>query len=77
MSDTPSRLTAEVEDRPTVTLYYGDETWHDGSGWYYIDDEYPEDGSCGAFTFRQDAEAHARECGYEITSRTPREEVGR
>jgi hypothetical protein len=36
----------------------------DGPGWYYWDDEYPEEGVVGAFATREEAEAHAREAGY-------------
>lgn len=54
------------DDKSTVTLYYGDAEWHDGAGWYYVIDEYPDEGSCGSFTFRQDAVAHAEECGYRV-----------
>lgn len=43
-----------------VTFKLGDETWHDGPGWYYIYTEYPDEGSCGAFATRDEAEAHAR-----------------
>lgn len=51
-------------DHPTATLYHvtGDDAkkWHDGSGWYYVDDEYPEDsGAVGAFTTEQEARTHA------------------
>lgn len=56
-------------DKPTVTLHYGDAAWHDGVGWYYVIDEYPEEGSCGAFTFKQDAIAHAELCGYVVANK--------
>lgn len=29
--------------------------WHDGHGWYLIHDEYPEEGSVGAFRDRSEA----------------------
>lgn len=53
-------------DRPTATLYEGSRAWHDGPGWYYVDDEYPEDGSCGAFTTRAMAIDHAHRSGYAV-----------
>jgi hypothetical protein len=55
-----------LADAPTAVVVIGDETWHDGPGWYYYDDEYQDEGSCGAFATRQEAEAHAREAGYEV-----------
>ncbi len=45
-------------------FYQGDITWHDGPGWYYVDDEYPDEGSCGAFSTLDEAIAHAREATY-------------
>ncbi|MCZ6870528.1 MAG: hypothetical protein O7G84_13585 [Gammaproteobacteria bacterium] len=48
---------------PTVTLYWGNDAWHDGPGWYYIDDEYPED-SCGAFRWWGQAADHAASSEY-------------
>lgn len=57
-----------TDDGPgTVTLHVGDETWHDGPGWYYVIDDYPDDGSCGAFVTRESAVAHAEECGYAVS----------
>lgn len=32
-----------------ITLHEGDETWHDGPGWYFTIDDYPDEGSFGAF----------------------------
>lgn len=47
-------------DEPeTATIVWGDETWHDGAGWYYVLDEYPDEGSCGAFATRAAAIEHA------------------
>jgi hypothetical protein len=34
-------------------------------GWYYMDDEYPEEGSVGPFRSLAEAEAHAAEAGYQ------------
>ena len=45
-------------------IYKGDDSWHDGAGWYWVDDEYPYEGSCGAFHTVKEAESHARMCGY-------------
>lgn len=50
----------------TVSLHLGDEKWHDGPGWYYTLDEYPDEGSCGAFPTKNEAIAHARGCGYSV-----------
>ena len=47
-----------------VVLHW--DSGHDGPGWYYYDESYPDEGSVGAFTFRQDAETHAREGGYRV-----------
>lgn len=56
----------ETVELPTVTIYEGDDTWHDGPGWYWVDDDYPDEGSCGAFLTRAAAEAHAIACGYAV-----------
>ena len=48
-----------IDDRFQVVK--GDATWHDGPGWYYVDVEYPDEGSCGAFATKEAAIAHARE----------------
>ena len=37
--------------------------WHDGAGYYLILDEYPEEGSCGAFRTRAEAVAWIEESG--------------
>jgi hypothetical protein len=57
------------DDKPTVTLKYGDASWHDGVGWYWVIDGHPDEGSCGAFTFKQDAIAHAEQDGYVVTNK--------
>lgn len=54
-------------DPATITVRYGDATWHDGQGWYYTIDDYPDEGSCGAFTFRGDAIDHATAAGYVVS----------
>lgn len=53
------------DDAETATVHLGDASWHDGAGWYYVDDEYP-DGSCGAFATKEEAIAHARASGYAV-----------
>ena len=54
------------DDAPIAVIKQGDDTWHDGAGWYYVDDEYPDEGSCGAFATRDEAVDHARESGYAV-----------
>lgn len=49
-----------------VTLREGDASWHDGPGWYYTIDDYPDEGSCGAFAARSLAAQHAKIAGYTI-----------
>ena len=57
---------ASDDDRALVRVeHWGDEA-HDGPGWYYYFDEYPEEGSCGAFATREECEAHARQCDCEV-----------
>jgi hypothetical protein len=53
-------------DRPEAYVYLGDESWHDGPGWYYVIAEYPDEGSCGAFATRKECEEHANACGFEV-----------
>lgn len=57
---------SEVDDRPEAVIKLGDAAWHDGAGWYWIIDEYRDEGSCGAFATRDEAVAHAVECGYRV-----------
>lgn len=52
------------DDAGTVTLHEGDSSWHDGPGWYYTIDDYPDEGSCGAFASRTLAAQHARLSGH-------------
>jgi hypothetical protein len=47
-----------------VTFHEGDEEWHDGPGWYYTINDYPDEGSCGAFKSCADAMEHAEESFY-------------
>lgn len=60
----------EQDERSTVTLHYAspDEgfAWHDGPGWYYVIDEYPDEGSCGAFATCREAREHAERDGYRV-----------
>ena len=63
----PSREADDHPDRETVSLYLGNATWHDGPGWYYVIDDYPDEGSCGSFRLRQDAVDHAVRCGYRVS----------
>jgi len=46
-----------------VAFVEGDKTWHDGPGWYYVFDDYPDEGSCGAF----ETLTHARESAMQAT----------
>lgn len=55
----------------TVSLHEGDASWHDGPGWYYTIDEYPDEGSCGAFPSRVLAEQHAAMQGYTVAPSRP------
>ena len=55
--------TDDDDNKETATVYYGNETWHDGPGWYYVLDEYPDEGSCGAFATKGEAIAHAARAG--------------
>ena len=58
-------------DNPVAVIMEGDASWHDGAGWYYVDDEYRDEGSCGAFKTRFEAEDHAREAGYFVAPHKP------
>ena len=57
-----ARIVELLGDKATATLYYYDEA-HDGPGFYYIDDECSDEGSCGAFKTVEEAIAHAG-CDY-------------
>lgn len=54
------------EEVKHATLREGDASWHDGAGWYYTIDELPDEGSCGSFPTREQAIAHATDCGYAV-----------
>lgn len=49
---------------PTCTVHHW-VTAHDGPGFYYVDDEYDDEGSCGAFATLDEACDHARVADYE------------
>ena len=52
--------TRSIDPRLADFLFaeWGDEA-HDGPGWYYWHDEYPDEGACGAFKHVTEAELHA------------------
>ena len=37
---------------------------HNGLGWYYCDQEYPDEGGTGSFQTKAAAIRHAKLCGY-------------
>jgi hypothetical protein len=59
---------SRVSSMDIVSVVEGDATWHDGPGWYYTYDEYPDEGSCGAFATQVDAVTHAALTGCVIRS---------
>jgi hypothetical protein len=65
----------EDDTVPTTTLHQGDESWHDGPGWYYVIDDYPDEGSCGAFGTREHAFERAQGDGYDASERTAAEVI--
>jgi len=38
--------------------------WLDGNGWYYVSEDYPDEGSVGAFLTREKAVAHGEAAEY-------------
>lgn len=48
-----------------ITVYEGDNEWHDGPGWYYVITDYPDEGSHGAFKTYSDLMEHAEESVYQ------------
>jgi hypothetical protein len=66
-----SRMCTSPGHAGPVTLHEGDSTWHDGPGWYYTIDDYPDEGSCGAFPSRILAEQHARMVGHTVEIEGP------
>lgn len=59
-------MAEQIDDTPTATLVPGDANWHDGPGWYYVIDDLPDEGSCGAFADTHAAILHAARDGYII-----------
>ncbi len=47
-----------------VTDYTIGLRWHDGNGWYYVDENYPDEGSVGAFSTREEAVTHGEAADY-------------
>lgn len=64
VEDPAQILPSQTED--TATLYLGDETWHGGPGWYYVIDDYPDEGSCGPFAEPDGAIVHAAAAGLRV-----------
>jgi hypothetical protein len=59
----PLNLAVDGE-QATATLHLSDSlAWHDGPGWYYVMDDYPDEGSCGAFVSMSAAAEHAKASG--------------
>ncbi len=56
-----------ASDAGTASVTKGDANWHDGPGWYWFIDDYPDEGSSGAFETREEAIAHANMEGYHVT----------
>jgi hypothetical protein len=54
------------EDIATAIVKWFNSNAYDGRGWYYYDEEYPEEGSVGSFKTREEAENHALKTGYEV-----------
>ena len=52
------------DDCTFARVFKGDATWHDGPGFYYVDDEYRDEGCCGAFATLDEAVAHAQSGQY-------------
>lgn len=61
---------ALVTESGSVTLRLGNAAWHDGAGWYYTIDDYPDEGACGAFETRGAARSHAAAAGYLVDEPT-------
>lgn len=62
---TEQSLRGQKSKDPRLAYYrfaYGTgDPWHDGPGWYYWDEEYTDEGVCGAFETLKEAEEHALE----------------
>ena len=48
-----------------IRLHEGDESWHDGKGWYYTLVDYPDEGSCGAFKDLNECMEHAEKAVFD------------
>ena len=55
-----------MEEATRIVLQQGDDSCHDGAGWYYWEEDYPEEGSVGAFSTREEAVNHVRSSGEPI-----------
>lgn len=61
----PERAARDTDDElPFVCVDRLGVDSHSGPGWYYWDSEYPDEGSVGPFTTREEALEHARAAGY-------------
>ena len=65
-----------TDDKPTCTAHYWPNA-HDGGGYYYVDDEYEDEGSIGAFNTMDELEAHATEAGYRVVYASPLPEAAK
>lgn len=52
-----------MSDAVRIVLQEGDAESHDGPGWYYWKEDYPEEGSVGAFAAKNEAMVHADGAG--------------
>ncbi len=57
---------ADLEDEVAPAIVTHFDSGHDGPGWYYIAQDYPDEGSVGSFETRAEAVAHAVDGGYRI-----------
>lgn len=63
LDQTPIEDELDQTSRPVAILHFFDAA-HSGRGWYYWLEEYPEEGSVGAFDFRDQAAKHAHTAGF-------------
>ena len=59
------------DDKATAVVVQWGADAHDGPGWYYYDEEYPEEGSVGPFATREECVAHAETGDYAVRKETP------
>ena len=57
-------LLEHLDSLPTATCHLAPDGAWNGPGWYYVDDEYPEEGVFGVFASQDDAREAARRDGY-------------